>query len=146
MDLERGREEVAWWLGVTVEQLRTMQLDERHRSCVTSDGAMRIVLVGKTGNGKSSTGNVILGGNHFETKFSAQSLTINCSKAEAIVDGQKVAVIDTPGLFDTRSDSGQTSIDISRCVSLSSPGSLPGHSAASEDPQNCGKEWRKPLY
>ncbi|KAM9792280.1 GTPase IMAP family member 4-like [Neosynchiropus ocellatus] len=83
---------------------------------------MRIVLVGKTGNGKSETGNVILGRKCFAAKFSARSLTINCSKEEAVVDGQKVAVIDTPGLFDTRFGMGQTTTDIGQCIRFASPG------------------------
>ncbi|XP_053711351.1 GTPase IMAP family member 9-like isoform X1 [Synchiropus splendidus] len=108
--------------GITVEELRALQEEEDDVSFVTNNQMTRIVLVGKTGNGKSATGNAILGGSYFKSKFSAESLTINCSKAKAMVDGEMVAVIDTPGLFDTRFCSTQTSKDIRQCIHYASPG------------------------
>ena len=82
----------------------------------------RLVLVGRTGEGKSSTANSILSRRHFEAKSSSKSVTKQCVHVKEERLGRSLVLVDTPGLFDTADPNQTTLIEISKCLLVSAPG------------------------
>ncbi|XP_070785819.1 GTPase IMAP family member 7-like isoform X2 [Enoplosus armatus] len=82
----------------------------------------RIVILGKTGAGKSSLANTIFGEKLFHIDHSFSSGTSECKAETRSVNGRSLTLIDTPGFFDTDRSEEDLKPEIVRCITECAPG------------------------
>ncbi|KAJ4945189.1 hypothetical protein JOQ06_013724 [Pogonophryne albipinna] len=104
----------------SIRQLSSIRVSVNKPS--SSSAEVRLVLLGKTGSGKSSTANSIFGSKVFDSKVSSSSVTHQCHRVSGEFRGRNLTLLDTPGLLDTRQTPQEVQKELRKSVSLLYPG------------------------
>lgn len=86
------------------------------------DETVRVVVLGKTGAGKSNLANTIFKEEVFKVGCSANSETGHCQSFTKLMNGWHLKWIDTPGFFDTNRPEKEMKDEILKCIKECHPG------------------------
>ncbi|XP_049357001.1 immune-associated nucleotide-binding protein 9-like [Solanum verrucosum] len=90
---------------------------------ISLNGERTLLLVGRTGDGKSATGNSILGTKAFKSMHCSSYVTTACLlQTTQLQDGNILNVIDTPGLFDFSCGPDFVVRELVKCFNLAKDG------------------------
>jgi len=99
-----------------------LSISSHFLSFLVSD-TLRIVLLGKTGNGRSSLANTIFGETTFKVNRFSEVNKCTVSQAESrCVSGRNLTLIDTPGIFAPERCDEDMKPEIVRCIIECAPG------------------------
>ncbi|KAJ8033824.1 GTPase IMAP family member 4 [Holothuria leucospilota] len=90
----------------------------RHLKSSDERDELRNVLLGKTGAGKSATGNTVLGFEAFRNEPDAVSVTAKSRCIRKAISGRNIKVMDTPGLHDTHKPNEEILKEIARVTKI----------------------------